>query len=482
MSIYKKSVMIFAAIMVASFLIFGGITLWLVTDYSSDSQRDQISQTAMLSASYIEQNYRKNGTRGFNQYVYYSQEELLEFLKVAANETDHRYGIICDRNGNVLLSPENSVNFDIKLSEKTISAMLSDEGYYEFTSLDGMLYEKHFVSSFPISSQDGLVSGFLIICSSSAFMHDLFMNILRITVLATLVSLAVVFVLLLIVSKRFTNPLRKIGDAARDFASGKFDARIPVNGKGEIAELAVAFNNMATSLEQIENTRRAFLSNVSHELRTPMATISGFVDGMLSGAIKPENYEHYLSIISGEVKRLSRLIGTILDITRIQSGEKVLNVSPFDICETARIILISFEQQIEQRKLDVEFECDKDNICVSADPDAIYRVAYNLIENAIKYAKDGGKLKVSILKKDKKVFVSVYNEGEGIRQEELPNVFERFYKIDHSHGLDKSGLGLGLNIVKAIIDLHGEEIFVKSKFGEYCEFVFTLTETTQNGK
>ena len=169
----------------------------------------------------------------------------------------------------------------------------------------------------------------------------------------------------------------------------------------------------------------------------------------------------------------------MLDITRIQAGERKFNKTAFDICEMARLILISFEQKLEEKKLDVEFECAKDKMIVYADRDAIYQILYNICDNAVKFSREGGKYKISILAKERKVYVSVFNEGIGIPENELPFVFERFYKSDKSRGLDKTGVGLGLYIAKTIIAAHDEEIWVKSVYGQNCEFVFTLPYTPE---
>ena len=248
-----------------------------------------------------------------------------------------------------------------------------------------------------------------------------------------------------------------------------------MKGKDEVAQLATAFNNMAQSLDNYEDTRNAFVANVSHDLRTPMTTISGFIDGILAGAIPPEKHEHYLGVIAGEVKRLSRLVTTLLDVTRLQGGERKFVMTEFDVCEMARQILISFEQKIEAKQLDIEFECSDDSIYVSADRDAIYQVLYNICDNAMKFSFEKGKLAMSLTyNKEKKVEVSVYNEGMGIPKEDLPCVFERFFKSDKSRGLDKTGVGLGMFITKTIMEAHSESIRVDSEYGKWCRFTFTL--------
>jgi signal transduction histidine kinase len=211
-----------------------------------------------------------------------------------------------------------------------------------------------------------------------------------------------------------------------------------------------------------------------------MTTIAGFIDGIRDGVIPPEERDHYLEVVSKEVHRLSRLVSSLLDLSRIQAGDRKFKPAPFDICEMARLILISFEAEIEKKSLNVEFDCKRDRITVLADRDAIYQVFYNICHNAVKFSRDGGTLRIRICDVEKRVRVSVYNEGQGIPQEDLPYVFERFYKSDKSRGLDKTGVGLGLFISKTIVEAHGERLCVESKSGENCEFSFTLRRASHH--
>ena len=285
------------------------------------------------------------------------------------------------------------------------------------------------------------------------------------------------------ITERIVHPLRKMTDAAKKFARGDFSTRVEVfKPNSEVAELAKAFNNMADSLESLEKMRNSFLANISHDLRTPMTTISGFIDGINSGAIPPEKHEYYLGVISAEVHRLSRLVSQLLDVSRLESGERKFNYTDFDIAEVARIILISFEQKIEDKKLDVEFDAEFDGMYALADKDAIYQVLYNLCHNAVKFAAEQGKFRISITRiTDTKLRVSVFDQGQTITEDDAKLIFDRFYKTDESRGLDKSGVGLGLYICKTIIDAHGETIGVEPK-EDGCEFWFTVTEGTQPQK
>ena len=276
------------------------------------------------------------------------------------------------------------------------------------------------------------------------------------------------------VTERIISPLRQMNAATKKFAAGKFDTRLPVRGNDEISELARSFNKMAEALANNEYMRSSFLANVSHDLRTPMTAISGFIDGILDGAIPPEKQNYYLDIVAQEVRRLSRLVSQLLDISRMEAGNRKFEKTNFDVCEMARIILLSFESKIEQKKLDVSFDTSKDRLFAYSDKDAINQVLYNICDNAVKFSNNGGKYSIRISENNEKILVSVYNEGAGISEEDIPHVFDRFYKSDKSRGLDKTGVGLGLYIAKTVMDNLGESISVSSEYGKYCRFDMTL--------
>ncbi|MEE0784875.1 MAG: HAMP domain-containing sensor histidine kinase, partial [Oscillospiraceae bacterium] len=233
-------------------------------------------------------------------------------------------------------------------------------------------------------------------------------------------------------------------------------------------------NNMADSLEKSEQQRKEFIANVSHELKTPMTTIAGFMDGMLDGTIPPEQHRHYMQIVSDEVRRLSRMVRGMLDISRLQDQtipEEKKTV--FDLCEAAGQVLVSFEQKITQKQLDVQVDMPNEATYTLADADSITQVIYNLMDNAVKFCQQGGTLGLKIQPEDKKIFVSVSNTGLTIPENELSRIFDRFHKTDKSRSVDRDGVGLGLYIVKTIICSHGEDISVTSRDG-LTVFTFSL--------
>lgn len=277
-------------------------------------------------------------------------------------------------------------------------------------------------------------------------------------------------------SKRMAKPLDEMAEASRMFARGDFSPRVPQSGDSsdEMGALIESFNTMADSLENAEKRRSEFISNVSHELRTPMTTIAGFADGILDGTIPQEQEQIYLRSIRDETRRLARLVRTMLDSSKTASvaGEESRR-STFDVSELALQILLSFEKRATEKNLDVDPQLPDNRLMVHADKDGITQVVYNLLDNAVKFAEPDSCITLRIYKEEQKAYVSVKDHGETIPPDDLPYIFDRFHKSDRSRSLDKEGVGLGLYLVKTIINRHDEDIAVRSENGE-TEFVFTL--------
>ena len=360
------------------------------------------------------------------------------------------------------------------LPEKTVDRILEDDSSYIISTLDGVLERKRLNSFAVIGNEKGEPVYLIVVTSEKSLYSDLANSVTQRTVVVAIWIFFAAMVITFFISRRITDPIKRICEVAREYEHGRFTARVKVDGQDEITELSKAFNNMAGGLATHEENRNTFVANVSHDLRTPMTTISGFVDGILDGTIPPEEQEKYLKTISVETHRLSRLVNTLLEVSRLESG-KVMHMTEFNVTETARQILISLMGKIESKKLDIQFEGGEDDVFVLADSDAIHQVLYNLVDNAVKFTPEKGTLSISVTAKGKKACICVRNTGEGIPEEEIPRIFDRFYKSDRSRGLDKTGTGLGLYIVKTILDKHGESVHVESVPGDYTEFRFTLS-------
>ncbi|MCY6485704.1 HAMP domain-containing sensor histidine kinase [Clostridium aestuarii] len=273
--------------------------------------------------------------------------------------------------------------------------------------------------------------------------------------------------------KIIVRPLSKINNVSDKIAKGDVGKRVDINSNDEIGELAKAFNSMADSLEQVENNRRTFISNVSHELRSPITSIKGFIGGIIDGIIPKEKENYYLSIAYEEIQRLTRLINDLLDLSAIEAGKFTLNIQKYDINEIIRLSVIKFETKIKSKKLNVNVWLDDKSVYVLVDRDKIIQVITNLIDNAVKYVEFGGNIEIRTKVRGQKVFVSIYNDGQCIPEEDAKYLWERFYKSDKSR-TSKVSTGLGLAIVRSIIVQHGEEIWFKNKQSKGVEFIFTL--------
>ena len=372
----------------------------------------------------------------------------------------------CEHQGWVISSPE-------YLLQVTSKGCITGEG-----QIQGLYPDRRYMAVMPIpgtlsDSPVGYVFTSLPQTEVSAVMD-------RISDIYLIISLLVVLIAVFVMSvyaRHSTAPLQDMARVASAFGHGELRARAKVSQEDpqEVQELAIAFNNMAASLEKSEYKRTEFVANVSHELKTPMTTIGGYVDGILDGTIPQEKQRYYMQIVSDETKRLSRLVRSMLDISRLQDREGIPEDRKrvFDVTERAGQVLLTFEQKINSKALDVAVDMPEHPVETFADEDAITQVLYNLVDNAVKFCPQGGQLGLTLRETGEKIYVTVANEGDTIPPEELPLVFDRFHKLDKSRSQNREGWGLGLYIVKTLVTSHGEDISVSSRDGR-TEFTFTL--------
>ena len=475
-SIFAKYVSAFMLIILSSFLVIIFIIASIISNYSTDAKSDVMENSAKATSTYIESLFDRSGPDGIAETVNASRKSVVAMLTVISEGADDVTILISDNSGDIVLAVgREAVDSDASIPKSFMDEVNSGNALSGNDKLTGVFDGPRYVHAMPVYNADSAICGTVFVCAKSISVTELLEVIVKAIVVAILWVLLAALIAVYFITEKITVPMKEMSIAAKSFAKGKFDVRVPVKGNDEVSELALAVNNMAESLDNYDDMRNNFMSNVSHDLRSPMTSISGFVDGILDGVIPPERHEYYLRIVSTEIKRLSRLVASLLDLSRIQAGERKFTMAPFDICEMGREIIISFEQKLTDKKIEVEFDCPEESLAVVADRDAIYQVAYNLCDNALKFTPEGALLRIGIKQqKNKKALFTVYNQGQGISPSDLPYVFERFYKSDKSRGLNKAGAGLGLFISKTIIEAHGEEIWVESEFGKDCCFSFTL--------
>ena len=360
---------------------------------------------------------------------------------------------------------------------ETILKELVNGIYNQRTDMEGIFPDMRYVAARQITAEtNGELLGYCFVSSTVSNMLGAWTNYLTWSMMALIVVALVAIVLIIAYTKRMARPLDEIAAASRKFARGDFSPRVKqsFDTTDEMGALIESFNKMADSLEQAEVRRTEFIANISHELRTPMTTIAGFADGILDGTIPPEDEKKYLVSIRDETRRLSRLVRDMLGVSRMRSdAADVSRRTSFDLTELILQTLLSFESRATKKNLDVDPQLPESHLLVFADKDAITQVVYNLLDNAVKFADPGSCLVIRLYKENNKAYVSIKDHGETIPPDDLPFIFDRFHKSDRSRSVDKEGVGLGLYLVKSIINAHDEDIAVRSEDG-MTEFVFTL--------
>lgn len=418
-------------------------------------------------------------------YVMYDADDITMFNFYIDNQSRNESCaiIIMDSEGSVVISAGGQGYLDkenvIKIDERYIERALEGESVSEIIPQrkQGGYITDSLIALEPVRVQnagDESIWGIVAVCKPMPQIRQARNALLNMFIAAQAAAILLAFLLSYVVARRISRPISKLNAAAKAVAGGDFTKKVSYEPYGELGELIASFNYMTDALKEIDDSRSSFVSNVSHELRTPMTIISGFVEGILDGTIAEEDRTKYLSIVLSETQRLSRLVTDLLETSRLESGTVKLVMKPFDINAMLRKGIISYEQAITDKKIDVEVEFMYDQMFVSGAEDSIYRVVMNLLDNAIKFTPEGGIIRIKSVVRGQKVEVSVENTGEGINEKDISRIWERFYKTDKSRGMDKNGVGLGLYLVKTIINQHGNRIWAESKEGEYTRFTFAL--------
>ena len=464
---YRRQFTMILCLLVAAILVIGLSFLYLFDRYAQDHQKQSLDDTAQ-SVTELVQSYSA---------TYLNSWEFRTNLAVAARASDNDI-VICNSEGVVCICMErsNCEHLGKRLDSDTVDTLFQGEKAKLNKAVSTLYGDERVASAIAVLNNDGSRLCIVVVSVQKAAITALTEKMLRVFLLAALLILVAALLAIPIFTRREARPIQEMAAAARQIAHGNLDVRVPTgNENEELEELAVAFNNMTLALKNSETIRNEFVANISHELKTPMTTIAGYLDGMLDGTIPPEKYRYYMELVSTEARRLSRLVRSMLDISRLRDqGIPADQKTNFDICEAAGQALLCFEQRINQKKLNVEIDMPDEGLMIHAAQDSVTQVLYNLIDNAVKFVNEGGTLSVRIRRHGNSAMISVGNTGKTIPPEELPLVFDRFHKIDKSRSNDRDGWGLGLYIVKTIVLAHGEDVYVTSQDGK-TEFTFSMS-------
>ena len=491
-NIFAKYFLLFAAIFLVTLTVLGTALTLMVNAYSQNERTNLLKENVQsvsgtISSSLIMQD--------INSRYSVEKELMCESLYIISNSIDADV-FVCDVEGNIILCKERAYSTPY-FGEFTTCAL--HDSYSISSALLQRVYETGTVTGrITVRGQTNYIVGTTIVSDGDVIgytfaqtqtgVQSLALAVIRIFLLSALACLMLAFICIWHLTKKMVTPLQQMSAAAKQFAIGDFSYRVKVRGCDELADLGIAFNDMADALDKTESSRASFVANVSHELKTPMTSIAGFIDGILDGTIPKEKQNYYLGLVSTEVRRLSRLVVAMLNMSKIESGEFQMKPNNYDISDQIIRILLTFEQKIEKKNIEIIGLEDLQPKYIVADhqvKETDYGTFMSMIEkknigevevndNAVKFTNEDGFIKVTLEDLGSQIRVSIKNSGAGIKAEELSRVFERFYKVDKSRSLDAKGAGLGLYIVKMMVEMHSGRIYAKSEDENTAEFVFTL--------
>ena len=404
-----------------------------------------------------------------------STEDVKWQLKAAGDFSSLTIWIM-NTNGEVIYNSDTSAASDVSFTVEGFLEEDNSRSFYREGNFYGHFPEDMLSVLCPINYNYNL-KGYVVVHSPLIRIREQ-RNDLNLIILATI---AVVFVMSTFILIVFTDivylPLRKITKATEAYAEGDFTYPIDVESNDEMGYLAASLTYMADKLSHFEDDQKKFIANVSHDFRSPLTSMKGYLEAMVDGTIPPEQHEKYLNIVKNETERLTKLTNNLLTLNNLNITGMNLDITDFDINNTIRTTVATFEGTSRNKHISFNLVLSGPQLYVSADKGKIEQVLYNLIDNAIKFSRPDSSIKLETSEKNETIFVSVKDSGIGIPKENLKQIFDRFYKTDHSRGKDKKGTGLGLSIVKEIINAHHENINVISTVDVGTEFIFTLPKS-----
>jgi len=402
----------------------------------------------------------------------------LKSIKVALNTISTLSGtriMFINPVGVILLDTGADSNPDNTYSVQGFDSTLTGSKYYQTGTFYGMFNEPNISVMAPITitnsfTMKGYVAIHIPVSTISNTVYTTFVsNYVTLTIMLALSSM---FIILYLVQVH--KPLKEIIKGANQYSKGNLSYHIKSLNHDEIGRLGVSLNYMASELNEMDKFQQKFLSNISHDFRSPLTSIKGYLEAIQDGTIPPEMINKYITIVLFETERLTKLTSNILTLNELDPKSIRLNISAFDINSIIKHILETFEGACKEKKISFKLTFSSKSLNVVADIDKIQQVVYNLIDNAVKFSLANSTVRITTTEKGEKAFISVKDNGCGIPKGNLDKIWNRFFKSDVSRGKDKKGSGLGLSIVKEIIQLHSENIDVISTVGVGTEFIFTL--------
>ena len=455
-SIFNKFILSYLIFALLGFLLLNFLAPDLIFNkLASDQAETLISQTDRIAKS-ISKSATANNSKEYTRIINNS------LLPSNSNVW------ICNKEGMVLFT--NSKTFIPKITSNDLD--LFNENHYYLGNYRHY-YNSESITVYSSVTKNDKVNEYVFLTMPSSVILNNTMQINNIFYKIYYVIFFTSFIFLLVFILCVYLPIRSIRKATIEFAQGNFSyQQLNIKTQDEMGELSDSLNYMAKQLNEAEEYQQRFISNISHDFRSPLTSIKGYLQAMIDGTIPPELHEKYLNVVLSEANRLEGLTNGLIDLGNWGSSGPGLVMEEFDLDELIRGVIQTFEGRCQQHEITIVYESSK--TMVNADRQKIQQVIYNLVDNAIKFSPHNSKIKISVYSKGNKYYCSIKDFGEGISEENLSRIWNRFFKTDSSRGKDKTGSGIGLSIVKEIINAHNQTIDVISTKNVGTEFIFSL--------
>ena len=462
-TLYIKFVAVYCIIGFLGFLFTATFGSKMVENKLIHQKSEAIYQEAVSVASNNTLRYQTSAT---------NLDSIFEHLKSLSAYQESEIWILNSQN-ELLIDTNEPAPFVSPQKVKQFDPVAWGSSYYRIGKFYGN-FQKNMLSVIAPITANMNVKGYVIIHFPMEQIYQDREEILLVMYIAFLVFFLLMLLILIFFTFNIYRPLQKIVTGVDEFALGHLNYKIPIQSHDEMGYLAASLNYMSDELAHTAETQRNFIANISHDFRSPLTSIKGYLVAIEDGTIPYEMQGRYINIIINETERLEKLTKSLLTLNHLDKTTRVMNFRNFDINKVIKNTIATFEGTCRSKTISIELILTGEQLNVYADMEQIQQVLYNLIDNAIKFSSVNSTITIETTLKNERIFVSVKDKGCGISKENLPKIWDRFYKIDSSRGKDRKGTGLGLAIVKEIINSHHQNINVISTEGVGTEFIFTL--------
>jgi signal transduction histidine kinase len=344
----------------------------------------------------------------------------------------------------------------------------------------GMIVQKNWQKESHISTVspiliDGKIKGYVYMFQNTDSIQNMIYKLKHHFIMVGILSVFLTIITIALLSRVITIPLIRMKQATEKLSKGDFSVRVQVKGEDELAELGKAIQTLARDLEYLKKERNEFLASISHELRTPLTYVKGYADIARRPKIEEEERNRYLSIIYEEAEHMQKLVKDLFELAKMDQHSFQIHKEPINLCSFLKKLHNKIHPAFQAKKVSLVYQCEK-SITVHIDQKRFEQVMINLLDNALKYSDQGSSVSIDVRAENKKIMIIVSDEGGGIPAEDLPHIFERFYRVDKSRSRNSGGTGLGLAIAKEIVESHGGSIYAESEYGKGTNIIITLPE------